>query len=554
MALLTPDEIVRRLKRMPAFRRVAEPALRLIADLIEIQYANQGETLYRVGQPANKLYIVESGLVNFEELNRFGARRTVGRVGPGEVFGIQAFLRGIPYDQTAIVAEPVTLFALDREALERLMNEHPYVRRQLDIQMRRRRQLWRSTFHSQGQDEVVLVYARPHWIVLFQKIAGALIFLFAAIVISAGLALFFQQTIFAGLLISFSVIALALIVLVWSYWDWWFDAYIVTNQRVISLLRRPYIQERLIEAPIARIQNISYDFPSLSSRLLGWSDVSISTAGGKPIVFPKIADGPYIHAVIAELVAELRASAAVQQLEARMTEIERLLRDEPAAPAGGSSAPPSGPVVTNPLLEAVVRFLDYFYPRQRFMEENNIVYRKHWSILVRRTIWLLIPLILVGLLMFMGVLSGAWAILDPLEFILAGFFIVIFGGLLWQYEDWRNDLYILTESAVIDLDRKPLYLGETAKQAGYDAIQDVSYEIPNIIAETLGYGNVLIQTAGQQGQMTWDHVSNPRQVRLEINERITQFRDRREKRQLRDRDQDLVRWFKKHAQVKGHSS
>ena len=61
--------------------------------------------------------------------------------------------------------------------------------------------------------------------------------------------------------------------------------------------------------------------------------------------------------------------------------------------------------------------------------------------------------------------------------------------------------------------RLPLYLHETSTQAGLDAIQDVSYTIPNPFAEMFNYGDILIQTAGPQGELKWRNVPDPREVR-----------------------------------------
>src|SRR5437588_10005857 len=94
MALLTTDEIYDWLRQQPTFGRVTDEALHQIAELVEIQAAVTGQVLYKIGQIANKLYIVESGLVNLLGPQRMGRMQIVSRVGPGEVFGVQALLTG----------------------------------------------------------------------------------------------------------------------------------------------------------------------------------------------------------------------------------------------------------------------------------------------------------------------------------------------------------------------------------------------------------------------------------------------------------------------------
>ena len=54
MALLTPEAIYERLRQVRAFRRVPEDVLRRLADEVQVQVVNPGETIYRLGQQANQ--------------------------------------------------------------------------------------------------------------------------------------------------------------------------------------------------------------------------------------------------------------------------------------------------------------------------------------------------------------------------------------------------------------------------------------------------------------------------------------------------------------------
>ncbi len=539
MALLTTDVIIQRLQTMPTFRGLAPEALKAIADKVEVQYASQGDHLYKIGQLADQMYIVESGQIILQEPTHLNTLRDAGRAGPGSVIGLEAAAKNQPYTQTALVAEPTTMFALNCQAIDELLAAYSGLRRRLNKYQRQQRRLNRLNLPGRLDDEVILVYARPHWTALLSNLIWPLIILLGVILFSAVLVVTLRDALFGVALIVFSLMAFALVALAYSFSDWWFDTYIVTNQRVISMLRRPFIKEELKEAPIGKIQNTSLVFPDFFAHYLGWSNISISTAGGPPIVFKRIARGPYVNAVIQELVAQLKQRSSLQANEIRQQQIEDRLRGVASAPPPSAAPASQAPPPPNPF--------SYLMPQLRVVQQDGqgttITYRKHWIVLVRGAIlWLLLWLFFFAVTVggvATGILLRAPLFFIPLGAALAATFLYLW----WLYEDWRNDLYVLTPSAVRDVKRLPLYLHETSTQAGLDAIQDVSYTIPNPFAEMFNYGDILIQTAGPQGELKWRNVPDPREVRREINERIADFQRRRAERARQEMDDNIQQWL-----------
>ena len=504
------------------------------------------------------MYIVESGLILLQERTHLDKSRDAGRAGPGSVLGLEAVAparpgagqpkASQPYTQTALVAEPTTVFALNRQAIDELLTVYPGLRGRLNKYRRQQQRLDRLNLPSRLDDEVILVYARPHWTVLLTNLIWPLLILLGVIIASAVLVVALRDVLFGVALIVFSLMAFALVAVAYSFSDWWFDTYIVTNQRVISMIRRPFIREELKEAPIGKIQNTSLVFPDFTSHYLGWSNIDINTAGGPPITFKRIARGPYVNAVIQELVAQLKQRSGIQAKEARQRHIEDRLRGVPSTSPPASATPTPQPARPPSLFS-------YLIPQLRVEQQDGqgttITYRKHWIMLLRGALfWLLLGAVFFALTVG-GVATGI-LIRTPLLFAPLGLALVgIFFCLWWVYEDWRNDLYVLTPSAVRDLERTPLYLREKSTQAGLDAIQDVSYIMPNPIAKMFNYGNLLIQTAGPQGQLTWDHVPDPPEVRRELNDRIAEFQRRRAERARQEVDDNIQEWLFSERKVQG---
>jgi len=81
----------------------------------------RGTFVYRPGDPADPLYMVEEGLVKVSVSSPSGRDLTVGLYGPGEVFGEEAVLEDGRRVAFATALEPCLLVALPRARLHQLL-------------------------------------------------------------------------------------------------------------------------------------------------------------------------------------------------------------------------------------------------------------------------------------------------------------------------------------------------------------------------------------------------------------------------------------------------
>jgi CRP-like cAMP-binding protein len=88
----------------------------------------KGDTLARQGEPARRLYLVESGFLKILQLTAEGTEVIVRFVSPGEPFGGVVALGDAPYPVTAVVAQPAVVHVWTREAVEELLLQTPQVR------------------------------------------------------------------------------------------------------------------------------------------------------------------------------------------------------------------------------------------------------------------------------------------------------------------------------------------------------------------------------------------------------------------------------------------
>jgi hypothetical protein len=186
----------------------------------------------------------------------------------------------------------------------------------------------------------------------------------------------------------------------------------------------------------------------------------------------------------------------------------------------------------------------------QYKQAEQIIWRQHWVYLVRR-IHLALPLFLLTTFLIASVGLSAWPgrYRGSLLLALVIFWIVFLLSLWWQVEDWRNDLYILTDRLIIDTEKKPLFLAEKRKQASLDMIQNVSLQKRGLLSSLLDYGDLLIETAGSAGGFTFDGVGRPEAVQREIFRRVEQYNEARQRRDREQRRTELSSWFQVYHQM-----
>ena len=96
-----------------------------LAEVIDVRQLAAGDTLFKVGEPGESLYVVRSGEVELFIKDTAGQRIPLAIVGTGEVFGELALLDHSPRTATAVAMSDSTLLELDRGDLLLLFQRSP---------------------------------------------------------------------------------------------------------------------------------------------------------------------------------------------------------------------------------------------------------------------------------------------------------------------------------------------------------------------------------------------------------------------------------------------
>jgi len=111
---------------------------------------------------------------------------------------------------------------------------------------------------------------------------------------------------------------------------------------------------------------------------------------------------------------------------------------------------------------------------------------------------------------------------------------------LYQYIDWSNDIFQVTEDQIMDLDRKPL--GKLEKQvAPLESILSTEARREGFMAVLFNFGHVYISVGGSQ--MVFEDVDNPSSVQQDIDRRRVGRRDKQERSRADAEHERLVEWF-----------
>jgi len=107
------------------FEGLPPEELNLVVSRASPQAVPRGVFLFRQGESASKMFLLESGRVRLHEITADGRELLIRFVRPGEVFGDKAAIAGADYGASAATDTPVRTYAWTTETLVALLEEVP---------------------------------------------------------------------------------------------------------------------------------------------------------------------------------------------------------------------------------------------------------------------------------------------------------------------------------------------------------------------------------------------------------------------------------------------
>jgi CRP-like cAMP-binding protein len=479
-------------------------------------------------------YIVEKGRV---KITRAGAGRAQ-TLEVGDFFGMEALAaERTPHPYTVTALGKATVLKLKKDDYAALLQQASHVAQALALMTTTRRVLYKQPWAWLNPNETVYLILQRHSLILYQRevLPGSLLALF---LLGAAAAWYFQLTVVVWIALFFAAIALFIVWFV--YVDWGNDYYIVTNQRVVYVEKVVLIYDSRINVSMAALTTVGTESGNVADRLLEYGNVEVKTLS-KPMVLQAIGYPQLVAALIEEQIGRTKRRSRENEVNLLKNAIQNRIAPpmaEPKLEKPALAAPPVATGATTPLSRQLQQF---FSIQLRYEEGDTIVYRKHWWNLITGLWWPSLALLLV-----VGLIGTAVAGLivfpepiTPTVIALVGmlFFIILFGWWLYEFQDWRNDLYQVTPDRIVDIYRRPLGR-ETRDSAELDKIQGLRSERTGLLGRLLNFGNVYATIPGKE--FSFEDVYDPLSVQEDIQRRIEASKARRAESESRRRREELV--------------
>jgi len=111
--------------RVKHFADLSSSIQEAIARVATSRHFDNGQVLFLEGEPAEALYILESGWVKATRISPEGREQAVLVVNPGEIFGDVAVFTGTSYPGTAVALEAVDVWRIEKAEALALLARYP---------------------------------------------------------------------------------------------------------------------------------------------------------------------------------------------------------------------------------------------------------------------------------------------------------------------------------------------------------------------------------------------------------------------------------------------
>jgi hypothetical protein len=519
------------LKRNHIFFGLTDDQILDCAQALKVEQRSAGDVIVRQAERPESFYMIERGRVKVTRLEGQKTRPVAAFV-DGDHFGATDLLEEKPRFATIVAEVDTRLWRWTKDDFSKLLNRYPRFKLNLQADSASRKLIRRMKFNWLMPDEVVYLVVRRHSILLVQALVPP-----AAV---EGVALLAAWAVYplAGLVVALGVWLLGTLLAagwgVWNWVDWGNDYYIITNQRVVYLEKVVGIYDSRQESKLASILSVSVQSASALERSVDMGDVTVRTFSG-PIVMDSV---PHPHG-LAAMVEEQWHRAKVDERRVEQESIRQALRRrmEPAPPPAPLSAAP--PVKHESLGQGLARFFSF---KVRFEEGDTITYRKHWFLLVH-DIWLssflMLLLLVLPFALWYGGLTTPASLPGVLLVELAAFIPL---ALWWLYEfvDWRNDIYQVATDQLIDINRKPLSK-EVRKAAPLGNILSLRYERTGALGLFLNYGTVIANIGS--AEFRFEGVFDPMGVQNDIYRRMEALGRQKAQAEINKRRDEISEWI-----------
>lgn len=161
------------------------------------------------------------------------------------------------------------------------------------------------------------------------------------------------------------------------------------------------------------------------------------------------------------------------------------------------------------------------FAEQETDEKIELFLRQHW---ITNVPWILftffaffVPVISLQIDIFLGF---NFSFLVPSTFLIAAvvlWYLLVLAYVFEKFLSWYFNIYIVTNQHVVDINFNSI-LSREVLEAGVENVESASSKIKGVIRSLFNYGDVVVQTAAENQQITFLAVPRPDMVADRIND------------------------------------
>jgi len=518
------------LSQMALFHDMEEGDLAEIAQHFSDFKVEKDEVLYSIGDRADNFYILLSGTLKSWTISQADGEE-VFAIEAGDSFGESALMANSIRQYSVSALSAASLLYMPRAEFEWMLDSFPDVAERLEVQSSGDSLKREVDFDWLREDEDVHFVARKHGAYLWLRMARAILLaIFAFLSFYAAITFAGPSSQFPWVATGAGLLALAIAVAFWEYFDWRNDYYILTNLRVVWLENMLLRSSSRKEAPLASIQSIN-THSSLLGRLLDFGDVIVRTYTGT-VLMPAVGEAMHIKHMIEEYVGRLRQ----QDRQEKHETIRQAVRQSLGHPREEDLTGNIEEDTPQEMIDKGKRF-QFFTTRQ--VDGVEVTYHKHWFVLFRA---LLLPAIfMVAAIYFLAFFYEG---LPPstnglmLSFVFVSLPIVV---MIYRILDWQNDIYRVTADSLIDSEKKPLG-SEVTKSAPLANVLSLENHRVGLIGLVLNFGVVRINVG--DSSLEFADVYDPALIQQDIFIRMEALKLSAEESKAEDERKRMAEWLK----------
>lgn len=531
------------LKSLFPFSLLNDEELNRVSQFFELMHFPVGITIFSDGYPASDTYFILTGKVKIQ-FHQKKSDRTLGVLGTGDHFGEEALTGNQTYQTRAICLSAVTVLRIRGSKARAIADAYPDLHAAFSLFKRTQKLTSSESLPWRGDNEGVVLFSRRHPIFLFLRlflIGGAFLVVFSFLLFAA---LASVNSFVPLLILSLVEFLMGVVICAWAGMEWRNDFFILTRERVCVQKKLIGFYESRHESPVNAILSVGVD-TSFIGRMIGYGTVTVRTYTGD-LQFKRL---PYPY-VIYELLEVRRQTAVLEATQAEKQEIREALTGNEEGTSHlktiRSTSNSNNYSEQTAQSGSFSNFLAGLF-NLRSENEDSVTYRTHWWILLKKTLapgFLLLGIVLVVIIRLLGFMS-----IIPEMVIYSGALILAIIGWGWwiyQFQDWQNDVYIITDEQLIDVYKKPLG-NDDHRSAPVKNIQTVEFERKGLINLILNFGTVKIKIGNEE--FTFDNVYQPSEVQAEIYARYRATLENAKK----NEQHKFVEWIKTYEEIQKES-